>query len=136
MSGSLIFIRILGRSSPYFWRRMCTVFSPWHSFPDKNVLEGFLKEKSIRRKFLMYIKEINIVLMGIGIPNTEYSTLLQTGYIDHQILEDFVRKGAVGDIALRFFNIRGETEPFLDFNDRVAGMSLLQLSRYHDVWEL
>ena len=106
----------------------CVQFFSPAFFSDKNVLEGFLKEKSIRKIFDVY-KKINIVLMGIGIPNTEYSTLLKTGYIDHQILEDFVRKGAVGDIALRFFNIRGETEPFLDFNDRVAGMSLLQLSK-------
>jgi len=102
-------------------------FSP-AIFSDKKVWEGFQKEKSIQKILKMYHK-IDMVIMGIGIPKTEDSTLLETGYVDRKILEDFVTKGAVGDIALRFFNIKGETQAFQEFNERIAGMPTEQLEK-------
>lgn len=102
-------------------------FSP-AIFSDKKILDGFQQEKSIRKIFNIY-KKIDLVVMGIGIPKTEDSTLLETGYVDRKILDDFVKKGAVGDIALRFFNIDGKLEDFQQFNERVAGMPMEQLGK-------
>ena len=94
----------------------------------KSVLEAILKESMIQRVVKLY-RRLDVVVMGIGIPHTESSTILKTGYVDHGILERFSQKGAVGDIALRYFDIHGDTEPFDDFNERVAGISLEQLKK-------
>lgn len=79
---------------------MHTVFSP-AVFSQKEVLQGFLQEQTIRHVTQLY-KKLNLVIMGIGIPNTQNSTILRTGYVDKRILQTFTENGAVGDIALRF----------------------------------
>lgn len=106
----------------------CIQFLSPALFSDEKVLAGFWKEKSIQNVLKAY-RKINLTVMGIGIPNTEESTILQTGYVDSTILESFVDKGAVGDIALKFFDIDGHTEPFESFNRRVAGMAMEDLKR-------
>lgn len=97
-------------------------------FSKYSLLEGFLQEKTIKKVTRLFQK-LDMIIMGIGVPISEHSTVLQTGYIDHKILEDFGKRGAVGDIALRYFDIDGNTEPFDDFNKRVAGISLEQLKK-------
>ena len=97
-------------------------FSP-AVFSRREVLEGFLQEKTIRNVIRLYSR-LDLVLMGIGITSTEHSTILRTGYVDHTILEEFAARGAVGDIALRYFDKNGDTAPFQEFNDRVAGIPL------------
>ena len=67
--------------------------------------------------------------MGIGIPDRAGSTLMQTGYVDERILEEFLRSGAVGDISLQFFDKFGNVEKFREFNGRVAGMPIAQLKK-------
>ena len=97
-------------------------------FSRREVLEGFLEEKTIRNVIRLYSR-LDLVLMGIGIPSTEHSTILQTGYVDRAILEEFTSRGAVGDIALRYFDASGDTTPFQDFNERVAGIPLDTLKK-------
>lgn len=94
---------------------------------NRDVLEYFMKEKPIHKVSCLFSK-LSLVVMGIGIPNTEHSTVLHSGYVDKAILDDFVNKGAVGDINLRYFDINGDTKSFRSFNERVAGMTLEQLS--------
>ncbi len=94
----------------------------------KEVLEAILKESMIQRVFKLY-RKLDVAVLGIGIPHTESSTIFRTGYVDHDILERFSRMKAVGDIALRYFDIQGNTEPFDDFNERVAGIPLDQLKK-------
>jgi DNA-binding transcriptional regulator LsrR (DeoR family) len=55
--------------------------------------------------------------------------LVSAGYIDERKLDEFVEHGAVGDIALRFFNQEGKTEPFKEFNDKVAGIPMNTLKK-------
>ena len=94
----------------------------------KGVLAGIMKENMIQRVVRLYQK-LDVVVLGIGIPFTESSTIFRTGYVDHEILDRFHRMGAVGDIALRYFDIHGDTKPFDDFNERVAGISLDQMKK-------
>lgn len=94
----------------------------------RDVLEAILKESMIQRVFKLY-RKLDVAVLGIGIPNTESSTIFQTGYVDHEILERFSRMGAVGDIALRYFDIHGDTSAFDGFNERVAGIPLEQLKK-------
>ena len=67
--------------------------------------------------------------MGIGSPERGGSTMVSAGYIDEKKLDEFVERGAVGDIALRYFNKEGNTEPFREFNDKVASIPLDQLKK-------
>ena len=101
----------------------CVQFFAPAVFSRREVLEGFLEEKTIRNVTRLYPR-LDLVLMGIGIPSTEHSTILRTGYVDRSILAAFAARGAVGDIALRYFDADGDTTPFRDFNERVAGIPL------------
>lgn len=102
-------------------------FSP-AIFSDKKVLEGFMREAPMR-KIQQYYKEIKTVIMGIGIPDRAGSTMIKAGYINAEQLNELSDKGITGDLSLQFYDIEGRTEPFHEFNDRVAGMPLEQLRR-------
>lgn len=106
----------------------CVQFFSPAVFSDAKVLEGFLKEKSMKKIFSIY-RKVETVIMGIGIPDRAGSTLMATGYVDTNLLDSFVADGAVGDISLQFFDSGGSTERFKDFNGRVAGMPIEQLKK-------
>lgn len=92
-------------------------------FSDAKILEGFKKEETIRKTYKLFHK-VDVALMGIGLLEPTLSTVLRVGYIKKELLEDFQQKGAVGDIALQYFNRQGEGEPFIAHNSHVAGISL------------
>jgi len=106
----------------------CVQFFSPAIFSDAGVLQGFLKEKSVKQIFDIY-KKVDTVIMGIGIPDRGGSTLMATGYVDEDILQHFVDDGAAGDIALHFFDQNGSTEKFKEFNERIAGMHISQLKK-------
>ncbi len=95
-------------------------------FSDRNIMQGFMKEKPMQR-ILQYYKEIKTVIMGIGIPDRGGSTMVKAGYITEQELNHMVQQGVVGDLLLQFYNRDGRVEPYQSFNERVAGMPLSQL---------
>lgn len=90
-------------------------------FSNEEVMKGFLQEKSVNYIY-DYFDKLNSVVMGIGIPERGGSTMVSAGYIDGEKMDEFVEMGAVGDIALRYFNKEGNTEPFKEFNDKVASI--------------
>ncbi len=92
-------------------------------FSKQTVLVDFLKEKTIRKVTTLYQK-LDVLVMGISGMASDQSTVLHTGYVDHKTFEDFDRRGAVGDIILRYFDSDGNAEPFAEFNERVAGINL------------
>ena len=106
----------------------CVQFFAPALFSKESVLADFLKEKTIRRVAALYQK-LDVLIMGIGAVVSEHSTVLHTGYVDEKTLESFSERGAVGDIMLRYFDISGNTEPFADFNNRVAGINLKHFKR-------
>jgi len=97
-------------------------FSP-ALFSKRSVLENFMDEAS-NRKIQYLFQHLDVALMGIGVLDHRHSTILQNGYIDLETTEKFEQAGAVGDIALRYFNKDGQTNPFQDFNERISGISL------------
>lgn len=106
----------------------CVQFFAPAVFSRREVLEGFLEERTIRNVTRLY-RRLDMVLMGIGIPSTDDSTILQTGYVDRAVLDEFTARGAVGDIALRYFDRNGDTKAFESFNERVAGIPLDTLKK-------
>ena len=110
-----------------FGGKCVQLFSP-ALFSKRSLLEEFLKERTILKVTNLF-RKLDVMIMGIGVPNSEYSTVLQTGYVDHKTLEEFSARGAVGDIILRYFDKNGNTEPFEDFNERVGGIKLSALKK-------
>lgn len=97
-------------------------------FSKRTLLEEFSKEQTIQKVTNLFSK-LDALFMGIGSADPKFSTVLHTGYVDDKTLRTFARRGAVGDIILRYFDIDGDTKPFADFNSRVAGINLSLLKK-------
>jgi len=92
-------------------------------FSDKKVLDFFMQEKAVNY-ILDEFKKINVVVLGIGIPERTDHTLLKAGYVSSRELRLIVDHGAVGDMCLQFYDKDGRGDQFRFFNDRVAAMRL------------
>lgn len=69
----------------------------------------------------------NIAMVGIGVPVPD-SVVMQAGAIRAEEVEQLKKQGAVGDIALRFFDARGRPLKH-EINDRIIGLDLDQIKR-------
>jgi DNA-binding transcriptional regulator LsrR (DeoR family) len=76
---------------------------------------------------------LNVALVGIGAPACPNSVVRQTGTILSEAeLERLTRQGAVGDIALRFFDENGQPIN-TEMNDRIVGITLDELRQIERV---
>lgn len=108
-----------------FGSKHVELFSP-AIFSSKEVKEEFMKEESIARVIKHYNK-IKTVILGMGIPEQNASTMVKSGYTTVSQLNELKKRGAVGDISLQFYDTNGNTEPFREFNERVAAIPLVEL---------
>ena len=94
---------------------------------NKQVKEAFLQDLHVQQNLQRHA-QIDVAYVGIGAPTPD-SVLLRDGSIMTQSDVDLLTaKGAVGDIALPFFDASGKPiEPDLD--ERVIGITLEQLNR-------
>ena len=69
-------------------------------FSDKKVLEYFMQEKAVNY-IIDEFKKINVVVLGIGIPDKSDHTLLKAGYVSSREMRKIVESGAVGDMCLQ-----------------------------------
>ena len=97
-------------------------------FSDKSVLDYFMKEKAVNY-ILDEFKKLNVVIVGIGVPDGTEHTLEKAGYMTDVERRMLVEQGAVGDMCLQFYDKDGNTEPYGFFNDRVAAMRLDDIRR-------
>lgn len=97
-------------------------------FSDKTVLEYFMKEKAVNY-ILDEFKKLNVIVVGIGVPDGVEHTLDKAGYITGDERRKLVEQGAVGDMCLQFYDKDGNTDRFGFFNDRVAAMRLEDIRR-------
>lgn len=97
-------------------------------FSKPDLLKHFLQEESMK-KIIKIFDKITTVVMGIGMPVRAHSTILKAGYIKEDMFEKFIQNGAVGDIAMQFFDKNGNVENFNSFNKLVAGMPIEQLKK-------
>jgi DNA-binding transcriptional regulator LsrR (DeoR family) len=72
--------------------------------------------------------KIDIAFVGIGAPTPDSVVLRDSSIISQAELEDILSLGAVGDIALRYFDQRGEPVRS-NIDPRVIGITLSQLSQ-------
>ena len=92
-------------------------------FSDKMILNYFMQEKAVNY-ILDEFRKINIAVVSLGIPEKADHTLFKAGYATQRELRTLAECGAVGDVALQFYDEEGNTEKFHFFNDRVASMQL------------
>lgn len=92
-------------------------------FSDINVLKGFMKEKSIQN-ILKLLPKITTAIVSIGTTDVFNSTIVRTGDIDIELLDEAIKKGAVGDVAFHLYDLKGESDKFFNINNRVAGISM------------
>jgi DNA-binding transcriptional regulator LsrR (DeoR family) len=69
----------------------------------------------------------DVALVGIGVPVPD-SVVMQAGAILAEEVEQLKSRGAVGDIALRFFDTDGKPIEH-ELNDRIIGLDLDQIKR-------
>ncbi|MBN1286065.1 MAG: sugar-binding transcriptional regulator [Anaerolineae bacterium] len=74
---------------------------------------------------LSMVRDADVYVVGVGSPATD-SLYVRTGLVTAAELDAVARRGAVGDICGRFYNIRGEVCPS-NFEDRVVGVRLEDL---------
>lgn len=97
-------------------------------FSDKSILDFFMKEKAVNY-ILDEFKKLNVVVVGIGVPDGTEHTLAKAGYMTEEERRALVELGAVGDMCLQFYDKDGNTDGFGFFNDRVASMALDDIRR-------
>jgi DNA-binding transcriptional regulator LsrR (DeoR family) len=92
-----------------------------------NVKEVILSANYMQ-EVLSLFSQINVAYVGIGAP-TKDSVVMRDGTIMSQAdLDALLNNGAVGDIALRYFDIEGK--PVVsELDSRVIGISLEQLKK-------
>jgi len=95
---------------------------------DNQVVKHAIMSDSHMQKVLALFTQINVAYVGVGVPTAD-SVVLRDGTIMSQAdLENLFSQGAIGDIALRFFDVHGiPIQSELD--DRVIGISLEQLKQ-------
>jgi DNA-binding transcriptional regulator LsrR (DeoR family) len=91
------------------------------------IKEAILSDKNIQHA-MQLMERVTVAYMGVGAPTPD-SVLMSDGTIMRQEQLDGLRaKGAVGDIALRFFDAEGRPVDS-DLSGRTIGISLEQLQR-------
>jgi DNA-binding transcriptional regulator LsrR (DeoR family) len=94
---------------------------------SRQVKEALVQDRFVQNALKMFAR-LDVVYAGIGAPTPE-SIVVQDGTIMREgELEELRERGAVGDIALRYYNQSGE--PVLsNLDERVIGISLEELKQ-------
>ncbi|HMD90727.1 MAG TPA: sugar-binding transcriptional regulator [Anaerolineaceae bacterium] len=108
------------------------VLLPAPGIVDNNQIKEVILSDSHVQRALSFFPKLTTAIVGIGSPTPD-SVVMRDGSIINRVeLDDLLKRGAVGDIALRFFDAYGQPVES-DVNDRVIGISLQQLSRVERV---
>jgi len=87
--------------------------------------EVILSDSHVRRAFELFSR-INVAYVGVGAPTPDSVIMRDGSILSWNELDDLLEKGAVGDIALRFFDASGR--PVIsEINERVIGITLEEL---------
>jgi DNA-binding transcriptional regulator LsrR (DeoR family) len=94
---------------------------------DQRTREALLSDVHVQRAVETFDR-LDLAFVGVGAP-TPNSVMMRDGSIISQAeLDCLFGKGAVGDIALRFFDAQGRGVS-AEINDRIIGITLEQLKR-------
>jgi DNA-binding transcriptional regulator LsrR (DeoR family) len=88
--------------------------------------EAFLSDSYVQRAVELFPK-LDVAFVGIGSPTPDSVVMKDGSIIDNHELEELLSHGAVGDIALRYFDCYGRPIRS-DVDSRVIGIDLEQLT--------
>ncbi len=91
----------------------------------------FLKDPNVS-EVLQMAKSADIALLGIGVLTRDMIVMRGKNNIAWSEIEDIRKRGAVGDITLRFFDRHGVLVPS-DVDQRVVGLNLDEIRRIENV---
>ncbi len=94
---------------------------------DQRTREALLSDVHVRRAVEAF-DDLDIAFVGIGAPTRDSVTMRDGSIITRAELDGLLRKGAVGDIALRYYDASGECIES-EVNDRIIGMTLEQIEQ-------
>jgi DNA-binding transcriptional regulator LsrR (DeoR family) len=94
---------------------------------DQRTREALLSDVHVRRAVEAF-DDLDIAFVGIGATTRDSVTMRDGSIITRAELDGLLRKGAVGDIALRYYDASGECIES-EVNDRIIGMTLEQIKQ-------
>ena len=98
---------------------------------DQVTRAAFLSDSHVQNAIKLFSK-IQVAFVGIGAPSVHSVVLRDGSIITAEEMENLRGNGAVGDIALRYFDTYGQAVPS-EVNQRVIGMDLTELSKIERV---
>ncbi len=113
------------RLATIFGARMRLLWSP-SVVSSKLVRDALLQDANIAETLVLAARA-DVALVGIGSP-TPNSVVIQSGMLTINELDELRTLGAVGDIALRFFDADGKAVEH-PINERIIGLELAQIQR-------
>jgi DNA-binding transcriptional regulator LsrR (DeoR family) len=94
---------------------------------DPRTREVLLADVHVQRAVQAF-DHLDLAFVGVGAPTPNSVTMRDGSIITQAELDDLLRKGAVGDVALQYFDAQGRSiEAGLE--DRIIGITLEQLKR-------
>jgi DNA-binding transcriptional regulator LsrR (DeoR family) len=94
---------------------------------NQAVREAILSDSHMQRVFELFHK-ITVAYVGIGAPTPDSVVLRDGAIMSQQDIAELKQRGAVGDIALRYFDLEGKLV-YSEIDERVIGISLEQLKQ-------
>ena len=98
---------------------------------DEKVKEALLSDPYVQRVMDQF-PQLNLAFVGIGVPTPDSVVMRDGSILTQSELEKMFALGAVGDIALRFYNSFG-VPICCDLDRRVIGITLDQLKKIERV---
>lgn len=94
---------------------------------DQRTRQALLSDVHVQRA-VEACAHLDLAVVGVGAPTPDSVTMRDGSIISQAELDDLLDKGAVGDIALRYFDAEGRGVES-EINDRIIGITLEQLKR-------
>lgn len=94
---------------------------------DQRTREALLSDVHVQRAVQAF-DHLDLAFVGIGAPTPDSVVMRDGSILSQTELDDLLRKGAVGDIAMRFFDAQGKAVAS-EIEDRIIGITRDQLQR-------
>jgi DNA-binding transcriptional regulator LsrR (DeoR family) len=94
---------------------------------DQRTRRALLSDVHVQRAVEAF-DHLDLAVVGVGAPTMDSVTMRDGSIISRAELDDLLARGAVGDIALRYFDREGRCVES-EINDRIIGITLEQLKR-------
>lgn len=91
-------------------------------------VRSILMSEPTVREGIVRARSVKLAITGIGAVQEKASSFLRAGLLTRADLAHLRNRGAVGEVAGRFYNSRGEADG-LEINERIIGVELEDLRR-------